>query len=172
MYSKVQNCGFHTISSTLGNWLLATSTADTDTIDNIALLGLVTKTACLVRSGWSRSTVDNVQLSELYCALSANVQRVYSKEHRKDVHFHAHFHVHNIPICPESRFEVLIRFRCRVENPERFELSYLPASNTEKESQHIRLLLLLKFLDVFEGTHCVLIAVTRVSAWVVVEGGC
>ncbi len=30
--------------------------------------------------------MDNVQLSELYFALSANVQRVYSKEHQKDVH--------------------------------------------------------------------------------------
>jgi hypothetical protein len=30
--------------------------------------------------------MDNVQLSELYYALSANVQRVYSKEHLKDVH--------------------------------------------------------------------------------------
>ena len=31
--------------------------------------------------------------------------------------------------------------------------SYLPASDTEKEAQHIRLLLLLKFFDIFEGTH-------------------
>ena len=30
--------------------------------------------------------MDDVQLSELYYALSANVQRVYSKEHLKDVH--------------------------------------------------------------------------------------
>jgi hypothetical protein len=31
--------------------------------------------------------------------------------------------------------------------------SYLPASDTEKEAQHIRLLLLLKFFNIFEGTH-------------------
>jgi len=31
--------------------------------------------------------------------------------------------------------------------------SYLPTSDTEKEAQHIRLLLLLKFFDIFEGTH-------------------
>ena len=31
--------------------------------------------------------------------------------------------------------------------------SYLPASNTEKEAQHIGLLLLLKFFNIFEGAH-------------------
>jgi hypothetical protein len=50
------------------------------------------------------------------------------------------FHVHNIPICPETRFEVLVRFRSR----KRVELSYLPASDTEKEAQDIGLLLLVK----------------------------
>jgi hypothetical protein len=35
----------------------------------------------------------------------------------------------------------------------KFELSYLPAANTEKEAENIRLLLLLQFLDVLEGTH-------------------
>lgn len=49
-------------------------------------------------------------------------------------------HVHNIPICPETRFEVLVRFRGR----KRVELSYLPAADTEKEAQDIRLLLLVK----------------------------
>jgi hypothetical protein len=75
-----------TVRSTLWYWPLATSTANTDTIDDIALLGLVTQTACLIRTRWAGSAVDNVQLSELYYALSANVQRVYSKEHLKDVH--------------------------------------------------------------------------------------
>ena len=60
-----------TISSTLGDWTLATTTANTDAIDNIALLGLVTKTACLVRTRWAGGAVDDVQLSELYFALSA-----------------------------------------------------------------------------------------------------
>lgn len=32
-------------------------------------------------------------------------------------------------------------------------LSYLPAADTEKETEDIRLLLLLKLFDVFEGTH-------------------
>jgi len=49
-------------------------------------------------------------------------------------------HVHNIPICPETRFEVLVRFRRR----NRVELSYLPAADTEKEAKDIRLLLLVK----------------------------
>jgi hypothetical protein len=34
-----------------------------------------------------------------------------------------------------------------------FFLSYLPAADSEKESKDIGLLLFLKFLDVFEGTH-------------------
>ena len=34
-------------------------------------------------------------------------------------------------------------------------LSYVPASDTEKETQHIRLLLLLKFFDILEGTHLI-----------------
>ncbi len=89
--------------------------------------------------------MDDVQLSELYYALSANVQRVYSKEHLKDVHIH----VHNISICPETGFEVLIRFRDR----KRVELSYLPASDTEKEAQDIGLLLLLKLLNIFQSSH-------------------
>jgi hypothetical protein len=34
-------------------------------------------------------------------------------------------------------------------------LAYLPAANTEKEAQHIGLLLLLELFDVFQGTHLV-----------------
>ena len=45
--------------------------------------------------------------------------------------------------------EVLIRFRYR----KRVELSYLPASDTEKEAQNVGLLLLIQFLNVFEGSH-------------------
>lgn len=33
--------------------------------------------------------------------------------------------------------------------------SYLPAAHAEEESHHIGLLLLVKFLDIFEGTHLV-----------------
>ena len=35
----------------------------------------------------------------------------------------------------------------------RVEFSYLPAAHTQKEAQHIGLLLLLELFDVFEGTH-------------------
>lgn len=35
----------------------------------------------------------------------------------------------------------------------RLESTYLPAANAEKEAHHIGLLLLLKFLDILEGTH-------------------
>lgn len=55
-----------TVGSTLWNWALSTTTTDTDTIDNIALLGLVTQTASLVGTRWTRCAVDDVQLSELY----------------------------------------------------------------------------------------------------------
>ena len=85
--------GWLSVGSTLWNWALATTTTDTDTVDNVSLLGLVTETASLVRTGWTGSTVDDVQLSEL------------------------------------------------------------PASYTEKESKHIRLLLLLDFLEIFKSTH-------------------
>lgn len=81
------------VGSTLWYWPLATSTADTDTVDDIALLGLVTQPACLIRTRWAGSTVDNVQLSEL------------------------------------------------------------PAADTEKEAQDIRLLLLVKLLNVLDRTH-------------------
>jgi len=58
--------GGFTISSTLWRWSLATTTSDTDTVDHISLLGLVTQTTGLVWSGRSRCAVDDMQLSELY----------------------------------------------------------------------------------------------------------
>ena len=66
-----QRIGFHTVCSTLGDWLLATSTTNSDTVNDIALLGLVTKTASLIRARRTGSAVDDVQLSELF-TLSAN----------------------------------------------------------------------------------------------------
>lgn len=48
---------------TLRYWLLAITTANTNAIDDIALLGLVAKTAGLVRTRWSGGTVYNVQLA-------------------------------------------------------------------------------------------------------------
>jgi hypothetical protein len=54
-----------TIGSTLGSRSLATTTADTNAVDNVALLGLVTKTAGFVRARRTGRTVDNVELAKL-----------------------------------------------------------------------------------------------------------
>lgn len=60
-----------------------------------------------------------------------------------------------------STIEVWLRPReqdCKVVSIEAFArgcLSYLPAADTEKEAQDIRLLLLLELFDVFEGTHLI-----------------
>lgn len=48
--------------------LFAVTTADTDTVDNIALLGLVSKSARLVRPRRPGSAVDHVQLAVLPAA--------------------------------------------------------------------------------------------------------
>ena len=45
--------------------LFAVATANTDTIDNIALLGLVTEAAGLVGARGARGAVDDVQLAVL-----------------------------------------------------------------------------------------------------------
>jgi len=107
---------FRTISSTLWHWTLATSTANTDTINDIALLGLVTKTASLVWARRTGSAVDDIQLSELYFALSANVQRVYSRGIDLSKDAHIEIHVHNIPISPQSKFESIVSVSDVVEN--------------------------------------------------------
>jgi len=49
------------IGGTLGDGPLAATTADTDAVDDIALLGLVTKTASLVRTRRTGSTVNDLQ---------------------------------------------------------------------------------------------------------------
>ena len=41
------------VGRALGDVFLAVTPADTDTVDDIALLGLVAKTAGLVRAGWA-----------------------------------------------------------------------------------------------------------------------
>lgn len=69
-----------TKGGTLGDRLLSATTADADAVDNVALLGLVSETAGLVRARRSRGAVDDIQLTVLYYALSANVQRVYSTD--------------------------------------------------------------------------------------------
>lgn len=78
---------------TLADLAFATTTANTDAVDDEALLGLVAQTASLVGAGGARSTVDNL------------------------------------------------------------ELTVLPAANTEQETQNVRLLLLVQFLQVLVGTH-------------------
>ena len=83
-----------TVSGTLGNGSLAVTSADTDTEDNKALLGLVTETASLIGTRGAGSAVDDAQLT------------------------------------------------------------VLPASNSEKEAEDIRLLLAVKLFEVFVGTHC------------------
>ena len=54
------------VGGTLGGRALATTAADTDTVDDVTLLGLVTETASLVGTRGARSTVDGVQLAKLY----------------------------------------------------------------------------------------------------------
>lgn len=67
----IPGLGGHTESGTLGHWLLASTTANTDAVDDIALLGLVTQTAGLVWSRWAGCAVNDIQLAKLYYALSA-----------------------------------------------------------------------------------------------------
>ena len=55
----------HTVSGTLRHGSLASTAADTDTVDDIALLGLVAETARLVGARGTRGAVDDVQLAVL-----------------------------------------------------------------------------------------------------------
>lgn len=52
-----------TVDGTLGHRSLSVTTSHTDTVDHETLLGLVAETTGLVRSRWSRCSVDDVQLS-------------------------------------------------------------------------------------------------------------
>jgi hypothetical protein len=47
----------------LGNGAFAASATDTDAIDDIALLCLVAQATGLVRAGWSRRAVDDIELA-------------------------------------------------------------------------------------------------------------
>jgi hypothetical protein len=49
----------------LGRGPLATSTADTDAVYNVALLGLVSQAASLVGAGGAAGAVNNLQLAKL-----------------------------------------------------------------------------------------------------------
>jgi len=51
------------VGGTLGNGLFPVTAADTDTVDEVTLLGLVSKSAGLVGSRWAGSAVDHVQLA-------------------------------------------------------------------------------------------------------------
>jgi len=53
------------VGATFGDWALATTTADTDAVDDKALGGTVTQTASLVRSGGTGCPVDTVKLAVL-----------------------------------------------------------------------------------------------------------
>lgn len=53
------------VGGTLASRLLAATTADTDAVDDVALLGLVAKAAGLVGAGGTAGTVDDVQLTKL-----------------------------------------------------------------------------------------------------------
>lgn len=58
--------GDRTIGGTLGSRALAATTANTDTVDNVSLLGLVSETTSLVGAGRTGSAVDHIKLTELY----------------------------------------------------------------------------------------------------------
>lgn len=48
---------------TLRDGLLAVTATNSDTVDDIALLGFISKSTRFVRTRWTRSSVDNVQLT-------------------------------------------------------------------------------------------------------------
>lgn len=56
------------VGGTLGSRLLASSTADTDTVDHVTLLSLVPETAGLVGARRTRSTVDDIERAEFPAA--------------------------------------------------------------------------------------------------------
>ena len=51
------------MARTLGDGLLAVAATNTNTVDDIALLGLVAQAASLVGTRWTRGTVDHSELS-------------------------------------------------------------------------------------------------------------
>uniref|UniRef100_A0A6B0ULQ4 Putative secreted protein n=1 Tax=Ixodes ricinus TaxID=34613 RepID=A0A6B0ULQ4_IXORI len=51
------------VGAALGHLLLATTTADTDPVDHVALLGTVAKAASLVGPGGSRGPMASVELT-------------------------------------------------------------------------------------------------------------
>lgn len=56
----------HTVGGTLGRRLLVATAADANSVNDIALLGLVSETAGLVGARRTRCAVDDLELTELY----------------------------------------------------------------------------------------------------------
>jgi hypothetical protein len=56
-----------TVDDTLGDWLLSATSSDSDSVDDVTLLSLVTESSSLIRSGWSGASVKHWQLSQLPC---------------------------------------------------------------------------------------------------------
>lgn len=56
------------VGSTLGSGLLASSTANTDTVDHVTLLSLVPEAASLVGARRTRSTMDDIEGTEFPAA--------------------------------------------------------------------------------------------------------
>lgn len=69
-----------TESGTLGHRPLAATTAHTDTVDNVALLGLVSQAAGLVWARRARGAVDHVQLAELELMYSQQMFNEYAQD--------------------------------------------------------------------------------------------
>ncbi len=62
------------VHNTLWVWSLAATTADSNTVDNVALLGLVSKTVSLVGTGRSRKLGNLVGLTILPCSIKINLE--------------------------------------------------------------------------------------------------
>lgn len=122
-----------TVSSTFGCRSLASSTTDTDAVDDITLLGLVAQTAGLIWARWTGSAMDDVQLSKLYSCTLSNVQRVYSKTQYVPQDFPR----------PYGCFCMLLASLKGMRG-----LSYLPASDAQQETEDVGLLLLLELFDI------------------------
>lgn len=76
-----------------------------------------------------------------------NVQRVYSKTQKEGQMCHT---------MDQRDENILCFFFCILSLPScssSWDKAHLPAADSEKESKDIGLLLLVKFFDVFEGTH-------------------
>ena len=59
-----------TVDNTLGNWSLSSSSSNSDSVDHISLLGLVSELSGLIDSAWSGGSVDDWQLSVFPCSHS------------------------------------------------------------------------------------------------------